>query len=151
MNWANECTAAGIERFIPAGSEHPSAIDALRCIAEAREAATEAKQTWWMLEAVARAKDYQLFDDAVRGEKFTPGREPGSYGPIRQAMARLLTKNPGMKNSDLWNALAGNPPRGWTFQENRVGKYIEGPTAGEGMDLPRFRNIAWEERRKHKR
>jgi len=147
MNWANERTAAAIERFIAPGCQHPSAIEALRCVAEAREAATEAKQAYWIVDAMAHFKDYQLFDDAVQGEKFTAGRKRGSVSPIRKAIARLLAKRPDMDNEELWDSIAKRPPRSHDFYEDRE-RLIEGPE--RTIKYPTFRNIASMERRKLK-
>jgi len=81
------------------------------------------------------------------GQKFAAGRKPGSVGPIRKAMARLLRRNPSMKNLELWNALRDKPPRGWKLYDNREDKYIVGPKPSDGMSWERFCNIASEERK----
>ena len=84
---------------------------------------------------------------AVVGQKFKVGRKPGSVGPIRKAVARFLKNDPGLKPRALWVMLKGVPPRGWTFCENRQGKYIEGPRA-RNVSYHHFQNIAKEERDK---
>lgn len=82
------------------------------------------------------------------GKKFKPkGR---GMGPIRKAIARLLKRNPGMKNAALWEALSANPPRDWEIRDNNLGKYIEGPKAAN-MNYARFCNVAAEERANRKR
>lgn len=91
----------------------------------------------------------RLISLSERGRKFVAGRKPNTGGPIRKAIARLL-KRQRMSNSTLWDALASRPPRGWTFLDNRQGKYCEGPKAGEGMNYARFCNVASEERGKLK-
>ncbi len=85
---------------------------------------------------------------ADHGKKFADGRTPGSGGPIRKAIARLLKKNSALKNPQLWDAIKSRPPRGWSVFENRHGKYIEGPTNDDRMGQRRFFNICGEERRK---
>lgn len=82
------------------------------------------------------------------GRTFTKGRRPGSGSPIRRAVARLLRTDRTLKPRTLWAMLADDPPRGWTFRANRLGKYIEGPRASDGMRYARFQNIAKEERDK---
>jgi hypothetical protein len=82
------------------------------------------------------------------GSKFTRGRKPGSSGPIRKAIARLLAKTPTMKNAELWQSIEAKPPRGWRVFDNAVGRYIEGPKAGDGMAHERFCTVASEERKK---
>lgn len=84
--------------------------------------------------------------DALLGKKFTAGRKVGAVGPIRKAIAKMLKKNPKVKNAELWVTLSDSPPKGWDFRANRIGKYIEGPH-GDGMNYQRFCNIASEERR----
>jgi hypothetical protein len=98
----------------------------------------------------ATQKFLQVQKLALRGRKFELGRKPGSAGPIRRAIVRALKCDPSLKPRDLWAMLADAPPRGWTFRENRVGKYIEGPKGGQGMSYARFQNVAKEERDKLK-
>lgn len=85
---------------------------------------------------------------ADHGEKFKKGRKPGSGGPIRKAIARLLKKDPALKNPELWDAIKSRPPRGWFVFENSRGKHIGGPTNDDGMEHRRFCNVCGEERRK---
>lgn len=86
-------------------------------------------------------------DLAMQGRKFSQGRKLNSGGPIRKAIAGALSKDGTLKNQQLWNAIAKNPPKGWTFNENRAGKYIEGPRL-ENMQYARFCNVCSEERAK---
>lgn len=85
-----------------------------------------------------------IVPEALDALRFKQGRKPGTGGPIRKAIARLLKKKP-LKNAEIWQALSLNPPRGWQFLENRLGKYIEGPRAEDGMGAraisPTFRVI----------
>ncbi|MBV8501877.1 MAG: hypothetical protein JO006_09175 [Paucibacter sp.] len=81
---------------------------------------------------------------ADRGEKFKPnGRGPGA---IRKAVQRLLEKDRQMTNAALWEALKSKPPRGHTFRENGLGRYIEGPN-GQNTAFPRFLNVCSEARK----
>lgn len=88
-------------------------------------------------------------DAAGMGEKFKQGRRPSTGGKIRAAVAKLLKKNPAMKNLELWQAIAAKPPKGWEFFDNNLGRYAEGD-GGANMGYPRFRNVAAEERQKLK-
>ena len=88
---------------------------------------------------------------ALRGKKFAGGRKPGSGGPIRKAIARLLKKNHEIKNPQLWAEVKSKPPSGWTACDNRVGKYLEGPHAKDTMTQRRFFNVCGEERKRLQR
>ena len=70
-------------------------------------------------------------------------------GPIRAAIARELRKNPKIKNLELFRILTGKPPKGWTFCDNDVGRYIEGP-GGKNMGYSRFSEVCLAERNKIK-
>lgn len=89
-----------------------------------------------------------------QGRAFTMGRKPGSSGPVRKAIARLLAKNPGMKNRDLLAAIKQNPPKGWQVEEFTHFDYppeIVGPKREiDRMGYERFCNVAAEERKKAK-
>jgi hypothetical protein len=84
---------------------------------------------------------------AMQGQKFSAGRKSGTGGPIRRAIAALLKKNPTMRPRELWATLSKRPPHGWTFCDNRLGRYIEGPKA-QSMSYGRFSNVCKEERDK---
>jgi hypothetical protein len=43
-------------------------------------------------------------EQAEHGQRFKDGRKLGSGGPIRKAIAKLLVRNPAMKNPELWKA-----------------------------------------------
>ena len=90
---------------------------------------------------------YGMRDAAKLGAKFSKGGKSKTYGPIRKAISRLLSKNPSMKNDELWAAIKASPPKGWTALENRNGRYIEGPKAGDDMQYERFCNVASLERK----
>lgn len=66
-------------------------------------------------------------------------------GPIRVAIAKQLKKNTSLKNPELFRIIASKPPKGWTFYDNSVGRYIEGP-GNKNMDYARFCNVCSEER-----
>lgn len=87
---------------------------------------------------------------ALHGTKMRMGRKVGTPGVIRKAIAKLLNKNPTMKNADIWAALTNKPPKGYAFHDNRQGKYIEDAHGQTVMAFARFRNVASEERHKLK-
>ena len=84
---------------------------------------------------------------AEHGQKFT-GKKPNSGGPIRKAIARLLAKNPALSNPELWAEIKDKPPRGFSVIDRGSEKFIDGPTAQNGMEYRRFCNVCGEERRK---
>lgn len=89
---------------------------------------------------------------AASGLSFTAGRKAGTKGTIRKAVARLLKKHPGIKNSELWDAIKASPPKGWEFFNNSQGRYAEGPPMGTGarystLSYGRFCTICGEERK----
>jgi hypothetical protein len=88
-----------------------------------------------------------LRKSAALGRKFNVGRKPGTGGPIRKAIAALLRGNPTLKPRELWRTLKEDPPNGWAFCENSLGKYIDGP-AGHNMSYARFSNVCKEEQGK---
>ena len=84
---------------------------------------------------------------AELGQRFKDGRKPGSGGPIRKTIAKLLAQYPAMKNPDLWVAIRKRPPKGWQERENAgLGKYLEGPK--HNMAYGRFCTVCGEERKK---
>lgn len=91
-------------------------------------------------------RDAKLLSLAAGGQKFTLGRKTGAVSPIRKAIARELKKCPGMKNRELWDAIAAKPPKGWEFLDNSLGQYAEGDGGGN-MSYARFCNVCAEERR----
>lgn len=88
--------------------------------------------------------------ERILGKKMSAGRKLGTVGPVRKAVAKYLTRHPSAKNDEIWGALKEKPPRGWTFMDNSLGRYIEGPKADREINFPRFRNICSEERRQLK-
>lgn len=93
-------------------------------------------------------------DQAEHGQRFKDGRKPGSGGPIRKAIAKLLAKNPTMKNPDLWGAIKKKPPKGWSAEEPRYFNFepeLLGPNPEtDHMSYRRFCTVCGEERRKVK-
>jgi len=86
--------------------------------------------------------------DVDLGLKFRTGRKPGRKGQIRKAIAKLLAKDPTIKNPDIWKKLESNPPKGFQFYDNQsLGKYIEGPRKETDMKYGRFCTICSEERK----
>lgn len=84
---------------------------------------------------------------AVRGEKFKNNSDKvRKGGPIKQAIRKLLKRNSGMKNKDLWDAIDAKPPKGWKVCENSLGRYIEGPPGFKEMGYSRFLNACSEVR-----
>ena len=88
-----------------------------------------------------------MAEHAAFGRPFKKGRKANTVSPIRRAIRRALKANPTLKNAQLWAQIGKAPPKGYTFQDNRLGKYIEGPSAGSDMSYARFRNVASEERK----
>ncbi len=146
----SQIRAIAIEADIPADSQHPSAIEARKYTKLAREAKNDTKGLYYIAQAVEHHKDFMLGDDAATGKKFNAGRKITSGGPIRKKIAALLKVSPTMKNPELWDAVIAKLPKGWAHYDNRQGKYLEGPKAGEGMKLKRFYNVCGEERIKIK-
>lgn len=85
--------------------------------------------------------------DRELGQKMRAGRKPGTKGPVRKKIESYLKKRPTAKNEEIWEAVAKSPPKGWVFSDNRLGRYIEGPSASDNMKFSRFRNICSEERK----
>ena len=108
------------------------------------------------LEARSSTRDATLFDvlldrsvaSAQTGRKFENGRKPGTGGPIRLSIARLLKEDAALRNAELWELVGKKPPRGYSFHSNGLGKYIEGPDVARDMGYGRFCNVAAEERGK---
>lgn len=67
--------------------------------------------------------------------------------PIRKAIARELAKSPTLKPLQLWSLLASKPPRGWTFFDNSLGKYID-IEGRKDMGWSRFSRVCKEEKDK---
>ena len=80
------------------------------------------------------------------GQKFVSGRKPGSVGPVRLAIRRYLKRQPQARAAQIWAALSAKPPKGMTFYDNRLGKYIE--TNGQpDTQYRQFANLVSMERR----
>ena len=108
----------------------------------------------YRLKAIARAlkldKDEALKEIlgplAATGIKFTQGRKSNSFGPIREAVRKLLKKNPKLTNDEIWETLKKHPPKGWEVMENRLGKYLSGPE-GKEVKYRSFQNVCSSERK----
>jgi len=87
---------------------------------------------------------------AATGVKFTQGRKSNSFGPIRKAVRKLLTKNQKLTNDEIWETLKKHPPKGWDVMENRLGKYLSGPE-GKELKYRSFQNVCSSERKKLKK
>ncbi len=80
------------------------------------------------------------------GKKFVSGRKPGSAGPVRLAIRRYLKRQPRARAAQIWAALSAKPPKGMSFYDNRLGKYIE--TDGQpDTHYRHFSNLVSMERR----
>lgn len=82
---------------------------------------------------------------AIEGNKFRVGRKPGTQSPLRKLIAKLLKKNPKLKNKELLELVKSKPPKGYTYCENRYGKYFEGKD-NKTTEIRRFNNICSEAR-----
>lgn len=141
-----QCT--GIERAIPPESTHEDAKKALEYCRRARQFGDTEKGFLFLMKAESARKDFELYDDAIKGEKFNkPGRGAGLF---RKIITGLLKKNPAMKNPELWAVVANKPPKGWSPFDNRQGKYLEGRTIDDHIGQRRFFTICGEERKKLK-
>jgi hypothetical protein len=80
------------------------------------------------------------------GKKFVSGRKPGSIGPVRQAIRRHLKRQPQANAAQIWAALSVKPPKGMTFYDNRLGKYIESDNHPE-TQYRQFANLVSFERK----
>jgi hypothetical protein len=137
----------------PAISMHADVIRAIHAEVQAppigftRERLAQLDQASEMWAKILLIRD--VIPKARVGAKFTDGRKAGTGGPIRKAIAKVLKKNYGYKNPDLWAALSAKPPKGWTFFDNSQGQYIEGPNFAEDhMVYRRFCTVCGEERKK---
>lgn len=89
-----------------------------------------------------------MTEKAAVGQRFENGRRRGTIGPIRAAIRRNLAGDATLTNEQLWQLLMAKPPKGLTFCDNRLGRYIEGPLASKNTGWDRFRNMAAEERKR---
>lgn len=132
-----------LEGQIPHDSQHPDAILARECCANVREQQSEIKAGYWLRRGMVAFKDLQLWDDAIKGEKF--GNKGRGAGKWRKFIATQLKKNPSAKNAELWAAAKAKNYAGWDFYDSPT-KYAMGPDGEIGF--ARFCNIAAEERGK---
>ncbi len=63
--------ADGIDARLPLESTHPSAIEARKWTALARAATTQLEAAEYIQDALLHMKDFELFDAAVKGEKYS--------------------------------------------------------------------------------
>jgi len=89
-------------------------------------------------------------DAAATGRKFHKGRKVGAVSPVRKRVAQILKNSPSATATEVWTAAARQPPKGYQFFENTLGRYIEGPEVGDNMGWSRFQNVVSEERKKVK-
>jgi hypothetical protein len=100
---------------------------------------------WMLLRRRGIGRVEYLAPLAKLGAKFDRGGR--GKGPVRKAVERLLQKNGKMTTAELWEAIKRKPPKGYVPRENRIGKYIEGPTAKQDMAYRRFGNVCTEARK----
>src|SRR4029434_8626908 len=112
---------------------------------KARESVEPPIPRGWMFTVTLRPEERRKQREL--GRKMTAGRKPGTVGPIRLAIRTVLAKTPAIKNDPLWEVLKAKPPQGWTFYENKLGRYIEGPKPTDGMGWRSFCNAASDERK----
>lgn len=130
-----------VELNVPQGSKNEDARKAWECCARARDAATSMKANYWLRRAMVCAKDFMLWDDAIKGEKFTSGRPRGGLGPIAKRIKAHLKENPSHTADQVWEILAKKPPRGMVFMEtSKHERYIE-KGAKTVMKWERFQNL----------
>lgn len=108
--------------------------------------ATSASATQWRSELQVEVE--RLEPVAKHGQVFLNGRKKGAIGKVRKAIRSYLSKHPGSKPRQVWDALARNPPPGLRFFENRLGTYIESDDSAVETKFRRFQNIVYEEIRK---
>lgn len=88
-NWP-ERVATCIERNIPAGCKHESAIAALQHVAQIRKVSVGEGAMINIVHAVAHWKDYQLWDDAIRGESSGAGTSKGGFNSSKKKKATAV-------------------------------------------------------------
>ena len=84
---------------------------------------------------------------AAHGEVSLKNRKQGRLKPVNAMVKGYLSKNPEASAEMVWNALKAKPPRGHSFCDNRIGRYIE-KDAKTIMEWPRFKNVVSEHRPK---
>lgn len=103
----------------------------------------------WTCALLASWFEYLSSEDlqplAREGKKFRVGRKSGTQSPLRKLIAKLLKKNPKLKNKELLELVKSKPPKGYAYYENRQGKYFEGKD-NKTTEIRRFNNICSEER-----
>lgn len=97
----------------------------------------------------------ELRPAAAKGEAFTSkGRGKGA---VKKAIRALLGRDVEMKNADIWIGLKAlaegktkSPIKGYMFQDNHAGRYIEDPKGHNVMDFKSFQTRVSEVRRELK-
>ena len=84
-------------------------------------------------------------------ERFLKGRKVNTISSVRAFIRAQLQKSSALTNEELWIAIAKKPPKGWQAFDNRIGRYLEGPSKDNGdiqnVGYRRFINIAADERK----
>lgn len=97
------------------------------------------------LRAMGDAREAELLPLAEKCKRFPSGKPKGARAPLTKAIAAYLRKHPKATAEDVWAALKDRPPAGFTFCDNRLGRYIE-HGAATAMQWERFRNAVSENR-----
>ena len=141
-----------LENITPTMQIH---VDAIRKIhVEFMETETRTLES---LDALEKQNEHWLKIQLIRdtlpaarlGRKFTRGRVKNSVSKLRKSIQREIKTNPNLRPAEIWKALAEKPPKGLTFQDNRMGKYIEEDVKQDGVKntgYKRFCNIVSEEK-----
>lgn len=83
----------------------------------------------------------------IHGKKMRKGRKKDTIGPMRKFIRKTLLSKPSATNEELWTAIKARPPREWVPMENeKYGRYIEGPQSGEEVKWKSFCTYASLER-----
>lgn len=94
--------ATSIERAIPPDSENEDAIKALEYARRAREFGVSEKGALFIAEAQAAYKDFMLWEDAMKGEQFQPGRRKNALAESTIYIHDLAKNNPGPSAKELF-------------------------------------------------
>ena len=94
----------------------------------------------------AAAQLPELSVSAAHGKKFKAGRKIGTVGPVRKAIQGVLKKKPTATPKEIWAALKEKPPRGMTFYDNHLGRYIEVDGQAGETKFTSFSNIVSQEK-----
>lgn len=137
-----------LQMWVPRDGKNEHARQTWESIENTKSAAGSMKANYWLRRAMVYSKDFMLWDDAIKGEKFNPGRPKGAIGPVARKIKAYLKKHPKAKAKEVWDALQEAPPKGFSFKKTaRLGRYIE-EDGRPAMEYPRFQNLVWEHRPK---